>query len=211
MRDLVFWLDLAGVAVFAASGALVASRKQLDLVGFVLVAAVTGVGGGTLRDLLIGRDSVFWLHQPIYLWTITGVALLVFLTAHLVESRFRVLLWADALGMALFAALGAEIALAADVPPAVAVLLGVMPAAFGGIIRDVLCNETPLILRREIYATAAAAGAGATVLLDALAVGRPWTLLGGAAVAFAIRGASLRWGFSLPVYKPRPGRDYPSP
>ena len=111
MHGFVFWLDLLGVAVFAASGALTASRKQLDIVGFALLAAVTGIGGGTLRDQLIGRLPVFWIKEPAYIAVTTAVAVLVFFTAHRLESRFRMLLWLDAMGLALFCALGAETAL----------------------------------------------------------------------------------------------------
>ena len=150
-------LDWLGIVAFAASGALVASRKQMDAVGFVLVAVVTGFGGGTLRDLLLGRTPVFWLERPELLAIAAGAALVVFVTAHLVESRFRVLLWMDAAGMALYAVVGAEIALLAGADGWAAVVLGVVTATAGGIMRDVICNELPLILRHEIYITAAAA------------------------------------------------------
>ena len=210
MHGLVFWLDLLGVAVFAASGALTASRKQLDIIGFALLAAVTGIGGGTLRDLLIGRLPVFWIEQPVYIGVTTGVAVAVFFTAHLVESRFRVLLWLDALGLSLFCALGAETALARGVPLSVAVLMGTMTATFGGLIRDIICAEVPLVLRREIYVTAAALGALVFVLLSGtLGAGREPSLMAAAAACFVTRGLALWLGWSLPVYRPRPGRDYP--
>ena len=206
---LLRWLDLAGIAVFAASGALVASRKRMDAVGFILIAAVTGFGGGTLRDLLLGRTPPFWLRDPTWLAVASSVALLVFFTAPRIESRFRALLWADAVGLALFAVLGAEIALLAGADPWAAVLLGVVTATFGGIARDVICNEVPLLLRKEIYAPAAA---GRRRRLRALRVNGVWrdpALLAGMAVAFGIRAAAIWRGWSLPAYKPRPGRDYP--
>lgn len=202
------WLDLAGIAVFAASGALVASRKQMDAVGFILIACVTGFGGGTLRDLLLGRTPVFWLRAPELLAVAAGVAVLVFFTAHLFYSRMRALLWADAVGLALYAVLGAEIALLAGASPWAAVLLGVMTASGGGILRDVICNEVPLILRREIYLTAAAAGAAAFVALRLEGVWREPAFIAGAATCFLIRAAALRRGWSLPGYRPRPGREY---
>jgi uncharacterized membrane protein YeiH len=157
LDSVVHWLGVLGVAVFAASGALEASRRQMDVVGFALVATVTGVGGGTLRDLLLGLSPVFWVEAPGYVLLCAAVAVLVFFTAHLVESRFKVLLWADALGLALFCATGAERALAAGASGVVAVMMGVMTATVGGVVRDVLCAQVPLILRRELYATAAAA------------------------------------------------------
>jgi uncharacterized membrane protein YeiH len=202
-------LDWLGISAFAASGALVASRKQMDAVGFVLIAAVTGFGGGTLRDLLLGRTPVFWLERPELLAIAAGAALLVFFTAHLVESRFRALVWVDAAGMALFAVVGAEIALVAGADPWAAVLLGVVTATAGGILRDVICNELPLILRREIYITAAAAGAAAYVVLRLAPLPRDAAILSGLLLAFGIRAAAILRGWSLPPYRARPARDYP--
>lgn len=209
MHGFVFWLDLLGVAVFAASGALTASRKQLDIVGFALLAAVTGIGGGTLRDLLIGRLPVFWVKEPAYIAVTTAVAMLVFFTAHRLESRFRVLLWLDAMGLALFCALGAQTALLWGVTASVAVLMGTMTATFGGLIRDIVCAEVPLVLRHEIYVTAAALGAAVFVLLSQVGIPAGASLVAAAAACFALRGLALWFGWSLPVYRPRPGRDYP--
>ncbi len=202
-ETLLRWLDLAGIAVFAASGALVASRKQLDVVGFVLIAAVTGFGGGTVRDLLLGRTPVFWLRDPALLAVASAVAVLVFFTAHRIENRFRALLWADAVGLALYAVLGAEIGLIGGAAPWAAVLLGVVTATFGGVLRDVICNEIPLLLRKEIYALAALAGAAAFVLLRMNGVWRDPALLAGLALCFAIRAAAIARGWSLPAYAAR--------
>lgn len=202
-------LDLLGIAIFAASGALVASRKQLDAVGFVLIGMVTGFGGGTVRDLLLGRTPLFWLRQPELPAIAAAAALLVFFFAHRVESRFKALLWADAMGMALFAVLGAEIALIAGAEAWAAVLLGTVTATAGGILRDVICDEVPLILRKEIYITAAAAAALAYVALRLAPLPRDWSLIAGIALGFGIRGAAIWRGWSLPAFKPRPARDYP--
>ena len=203
LETLLRWLDLAGIAVFAASGALVASRKQMDAVGFVLIAAVTGFGGGTVRDLLMGRTPVFWLRDPALLAVASTVGVLAFFTAHRIENRFRALLWADAVGLSLFAVLGAEIALIGGMAPWAAVLLGVATATFGGVLRDVLCNEIPLLLRKEIYALAALAGAAAFVLLRMQGVWRDTALLAGMALCFAIRAAAIARGWSLPAYAAR--------
>ena len=194
------------VAVFAISGALMASRKQMDIFGFILLGTVTGVGGGSLRDVLLGA-SVFWIAAPSYAVTCIVVASLTFFVAHLAQSRFRVILWLDAVGLALFAVLGAEKALVLDAPPVIAIVMGVMSATFGGIIRDVLGGEVPLLLRREIYVTAALAGA--VVHVGASAVGVPIVVAGGAAFSagLGIRGLALRYSWSLPAYKARPGRD----
>ncbi|WP_237214858.1 trimeric intracellular cation channel family protein [Falsiroseomonas oryziterrae] len=203
------WLDFVGIAVFAASGALVASRKQMDAVGFVLIAVVTGFGGGTLRDLLLGRVPVFWLDRPELIAVAAGSALLVFFTAHLVESRFKALLWADAVGLALYAVVGTEIALLAGADAWAAVTLGVITGVGGGILRDVICAEMPLILRREIYITAAAAAALTYVALRLAPLPRDVAVVAGIATGFVIRAAAIQRGWSLPPYRGRPARDYP--
>jgi len=199
-------LDWCGLVVFAISGALVASRKEMDVFGFVLLGTVTGIGGGTVRDLLLGQAPVFWVRDPVPLITCVVVSGLVFVTAHIPQSRYRLLLWADAVGLALFAVSGAAMALAAGAGPVVAVAMGVVTATFGGVIRDVLGGESPVVLSREIYVTAALAGAGAFVL--ALQAGAPREVAAalGFAAGFALRGAALARGWSLPRYRPRPGR-----
>jgi len=208
LEQWIAWLDLCGVAVFAASGALTASRKQMDIVGFCLIATVTGIGGGTVRDLLLGQGAVYWITQPVYVLICIGIGVLMFFTAPYLESRYRVLLWADAAGLALFCVTGAEKALEVTNSLPVSVIMGVMTATFGGIIRDVLCAEVPLILRKEIYATAGAAGALTYIALILLSVAPVWSQLAGFGSAFTIRAVGIAFGVSLPVYKPRPGRDY---
>jgi uncharacterized membrane protein YeiH len=203
-------LSIAGVAVFAAAGALTASRKQMDPIGFILIAALTAFGGGTTRDVLLGVP-VFWLRTPELVALAAGMALLVYFTAHLAERRFVWLLWADAAGLAIFAVLGADAALREGASPWAAILLGMITATFGGLIRDVVCDEIPLILRREIYATAAACGAAAFMALHALGVDRVAALGIGAALGFGLRGAAIIRGWSLPTYRARPGREYPEP
>ena len=199
-------LDWLGVIVFAVSGALVASRKQMDIVGFALLGTVTGIGGGTLRDILLGQLPVFWVREPAYLIACVVVSGLVFLTAHIPQSRYRLLLWFDALGLAAFAVTGAERALLAGSGPTVAVAMGVVTATFGGIIRDVLGAESPVVLSREIYVTAAFLGA--IVVVGGLFSGlsREVAIATGLVAGFALRGAALHWGWSLPRYKARPGR-----
>ena len=197
------------MAIFAISGALVASRKCLDPVGFVLIATVTGIGGGTLRDLLLG-ESVFWVHQPHYVVLCVVVALVVFFIAPHIEYRYRVLLWADAAGLSLFRVLGASVAIEVGLDGTIAVVMGMLTATFGGLIRDVLCSEVPLILRKEIYATAALCGALVFTSLDSLPLPYPVAELCGIVTCFAIRAQGLVRSLSLPSYRPRTGRDYPS-
>lgn len=201
--SVLFALDLVGVAVFAITGALVASRKQMDLVGFAFLGTVTGIGGGTIRDLVLGATPVFWVREPIYLLVCVGCSVLVFFAAHVPRSRLVLLLWLDAVGLALFCVLGAEKALAHG--PIVAAAMGVVTAVMGGMIRDILGGESPVILRREIYATAALLGA-LVFLLALLILPREPALLAGFLAAFALRGLALRNRWSLPVYRPREAR-----
>jgi uncharacterized membrane protein YeiH len=198
--DFLHLLELLGVGVFALTGALAAARQKLDIFGFALLAAVTGTGGGTMRDLLLDVP-VFWIVDPIYIIVCIGVATLAFFAAPRFARRERIILWADALGMALFCVLGAEKTLDAGASPLVAVVMGVMTAAFGGIVRDMMRAQVPLMLRQEIYATAAAAGSGLFVLLAGLGVAESPALLAGFLVAFVIRGAALRFGWSLPAHR----------
>lgn len=200
-------LDFAGVAVFAATGALAASRKQLDIIGFLFLAAVTGMGGGTLRDLVLGETPVFWVKTPAYLIICAAVAVLVFFTAHLVESRYRVLVWLDAAGLSAYAAMGAAKGLAATGSATVAIVTGVMTATFGGIARDLLANEPSVLLRPEIYVSAALVGAATFTLLSLNGVALWATAAIAVTAAFLIRGGALKFGWSFPVYRARPGRD----
>ena len=205
MNPTVF-LDYAGVAVFAATGALSASRKQLDIIGFLFLAGVTGIGGGTVRDLIIGVP-VFWVTHPAYVLVCALVAVLVFFTAHLVESRYRLLLWLDAVGMSAYAVLGAAKGLAATGSPTVAVVMGMLTATLGGILRGLLAGEPSVLLRPEVYVTAAMAGAAAFTVLEGMA-GFP--TLASAIIAFCaafiVRGGALKFGWTFPPYRGRPGR-----
>jgi uncharacterized membrane protein YeiH len=206
--DLLGALTWAAVAVLAVAGALSASRKQLDPVGFMLVACLCAFGGGTVRDVILNKH-VFWLSEPGMVALAAGLAILVFFAAHLLERRFVVLLWADAVGLGLFAVLGAETAQRVGADPWVSVLMGTITATAGGMLRDIVCAEVPLVLRREIYATAAALGAGAFILLLEAGVARNVAISAGGLVAFGARAAGIASGWSLPAYRARPGRDYP--
>lgn len=177
--------------------------------GFALVATVTGIGGGTLRDLLLGRD-VFWILQPNYVGLCVAIALMVYFLAPHIEYRFRALLWADAAGLSLFCVLGAKVAIEAGFSGTIALVMGLLTATFGGLIRDVLCNEIPLILRNEIYATAALAGALVYVMLNMFTLPYRSAELGGMCACFTVRAFGLSRGLSLPSYRARAGRDYPS-
>jgi len=204
--SVVVALEWCSVAVFATTGALVASRKQMDIFGFVLLGTVTGIGGGTVRDVLLGDLPVFWVKDHSYLIVCSMVATIIYFTAHIPQSRYRVLLWLDAVGLALVAVLGAERGLAAHAGPVVAITMGVVTAAFGGMIRDVLGGESPLILRREIYVTAAMAGAAVFVGMIEAGAPRAGAMAVAFAVAFVIRALAIHYEWSLPPYKARAGR-----
>lgn len=192
-------LDIFGIAVFAVSGALLAAEKKQTLVTFVFFAVVTGVGGGTLRDLLIGAP-VFWVHRNLVLLICIGAALLVWLTSRRWFAG-SALLWFDALGLGAYATYGAAKALAFGIAPVPAFAMGVLTACAGGIIRDVLAGEPSILMRPELYVTAAALSAGLLVGLTLLGlVGWPAALV--AAVAgFGLRGLAIARGWSLPAYQ----------
>ena len=207
MQALLPVLDYASVLVFALTGALVASRAQLDLVGFVFFATLTGVGGGTLRDLVLGRTPVFWVDRPQLIVLTAVAAIVVFFTAHLLESRYRTLLWLDAFALAVAVPAGVGVALEAGAGPVVVVMMGVMTGTFGGLMRDVVGNEVPLVLKQgELYITATFGGAITALLMRGLAMPSAVALFGCGAMVLALRAGSLLLGWRLPVYKPRPPR-----
>ena len=201
----ILLLDYAGVAVFAATGALAASRKQVDVIGFLFLASVTGIGGGTFRDLILDQP-VFWVTNPAYVLVCSGIAILVFFTAHLVESRYRLLLWLDAVGLSAYSVMGAAKGLAATGSPTIAIITGMLTATFGGILRDLLAGEPSVLLKPEIYVTAAMAGAAVFTVADLLGLPTPVSASIAFAVAFCIRAGAIRFGWSFPAYRSRPGR-----
>lgn len=208
LHDIIRIIDLTGVAVFAATGGLVASRKELDVIGFGLIATLTAVGGGTLRDLLLSRP-VFWLQDQSYLVVCFVVAVFVFFFAHRLQRRYVALLWGDAIGLVVFAVMGAHIATKSGVAPMLAVLFGVMTATFGGLIRDVVAGETPLALKPEIYVSAALVSSGLYVLLSYFEVPIVIAVAISVAVGFLVRAGAILGNWVLPRYKNRAGRDYP--
>jgi uncharacterized membrane protein YeiH len=192
-------LDYFGIAVFAISGALLAAEKRQTLVTLIFFAVVTGVGGGTLRDLLIGAP-VFWVHTNATLLICIGAALLIWLASrHWFAGK--ALLWFDAAGLAAYATYGSAKALAYGVAPVPAFAMGVMTACVGGIIRDVLATEPSILMRPELYVTAAALTAGLFVGLSFLGVPIWLAAAVGAAAGFALRAAAIVRGWSLPAYR----------
>ncbi|MCA0277799.1 MAG: trimeric intracellular cation channel family protein [Proteobacteria bacterium] len=201
----LLYLDYAGVAVFAATGALAASRKQLDVIGFLFLASFTGIGGGTVRDVILGLP-VFWVVNPAYVLVCAAVAVVVFFTAHLVESRYKLLLWLDALGMAAYAAIGAAKGLEATGSPTVAIIMGMLTATFGGILRDLLAGEPSVLLKPEIYVSAAMTGAAIYTLAELAELPTEVSAFVAFVAAFMVRGGALKFGWTFPAYRSRPGR-----
>lgn len=201
--SILYLLDLIGVAVFAVSGALVAGRKSMDLLGVVVIAVVTAIGGGTIRDVLLDRSPIFWIDNVTYLLVIIASAAFTTVYTRYRKPPLQALLIADAFGLALFTVSGAQIAEQAGLPWLSVVLMGAITGAAGGVIRDVLCADIPLILRRDVYATAALAGGGVYVLLASLGLaGLPATLAGMATVV-ALRFSAILWGLHLPIFRLR--------
>jgi uncharacterized membrane protein YeiH len=198
---ILYLLDLAGVAVFAVSGALAAGRKRFDLLGVAVIATVTAVGGGTTRDVLLNRHPVFWIEDPTYLLVTLAAAALALLFVRFRKPPRASLLVADALGLALFTVSGAQLAEERDLPGLIVVIMGTITGSAGGLLRDVLSAEVPLLFRQtDLYATAAIAGATAYLVLQAVGMERtPAALVGMAAVA-GLRLAAIWWKLRLPVF-----------
>jgi uncharacterized membrane protein YeiH len=196
--DALVLLDYVGIAVFAVSGALLAAEKKQTLVTFIFFAAVTGVGGGTVRDLLIGAP-VFWMHTNTTLLICIGAGIGVwFLSRRSIAER--ALLWFDAVGLAAYATYGAAKALRYGVAPVPAFAMGVMTACVGGIIRDVLANEPSILMRPELYVTAAALTSGLFVALALFGVPPPLAAAVAALAGFSLRAAAISRGIKLPAY-----------
>ncbi len=198
---LLYYFDLAGVAVFSASGVLAARDRDLDLLGVIVVAVMTAIGGGTLRDILLDRHPIFWVTDSWYLIIIIASALLTVAYAQRWPPPVATLLVADALGLGLFALSGAQLAEAAQCPPLIVVLMGTMTGVFGGILRDVITAQIPLILRREIYATAAILGISLYLALHALGVPPAVAFGAGMSLVVALRLLAIRWSLHLPVFR----------
>ena len=194
-------LDYCGVAVFAISGALAAGRKSLDVLGVVVIALVTATGGGTIRDLLLDRHPVFWIGDPLFVVVIIAAALLTIPYTRWVRPPRQILQIADAFGLAFFSIAGAQVALGAGHSGLIAVMMATITGSFGGLLRDVLCNDIPMILRKgNIYATAVIVGASLYVGVLELGMAHlPATLLGMVTIA-SFRLGAIVWNWSLPVY-----------
>ncbi|MCK2184057.1 trimeric intracellular cation channel family protein [Halomonas getboli] len=201
MAQWVYWLDMAGVIVFALSGVILACRSRMDPFGMLVLAAMTGIGGGTLRDLVLGVRPVFWVGDPAYLWVILATVGLSILGFHYIHRLSRIFLpVADAFGLALFTVIGTHKALSLEAPGVVAVLMGLLTGVAGGMMRDVLARRVPMVLRQEIYATAAIAGGVVLVVLEALGAPLPLSVAASLVTTLGLRLSAIHWGLALPVF-----------
>ena len=196
----VSWLGLFGIAVFAVSGALDAARKRMDILGFMLIGTLTGLGGGTTRDVLLGQLPMYWVKDATYVGLCLIVSVITYFVAPRLASRKRALIWMDALGLSLFCVTGAQIAVEQGAAPLICVCLGVISATFGGILRDVLCGYDLVLSQRELYVTNAVVGSTVYLGLHWLGVDENISVLGGFFAAFGLRSAAIIWGLSLPSY-----------
>ncbi|MBN8451542.1 trimeric intracellular cation channel family protein [Accumulibacter sp.] len=206
IEALLYWVGMAAVAVNALTGVLDSGRKQMDLIGALLVAVATALGGGTVRDLLLDRN-VFWVVDQAYLAAALGTAVVTFFVARACRVPPRLFLIPDAIGLALFTIVGTQVALQWHAPWLVASLMGVITGAVGGVLRDILCNDVPLIfLQGELYASAAWAGALAMIALQETGIAPVHASWAGMAIVLGLRLAAIRFRLVLPTLaQPRKG------
>ncbi len=207
MNEWFHWIDLAGVGVFAVSGTLMAFKKQMDGFGVIVLASVTAIGGGTLRDMILDLP-VFWVRDPSFFYVILLAALCTIIWLR-ISHRFplRYLLVADAFGLAFFNLMGLQKALAYGASPFVAIALGTMTGVFGGLIRDVICREVPLVLKSELYATTCIAGGAIYLLGQWLSLPDLYCMLAAVLTTLLSRLFAMKWHWHLPVFDNHPNSD----
>ncbi len=197
-----FTIDILGTIAFAISGVMVAMDKRLDMFGVFIIAFVTAVGGGTLRDVLIGNTPVIWLQETVYLFTIIGSVVLAILFRKQLKYVRRSLFLFDTIGIGLYTMVGIQKGLSIGLAPIMCIGLGTITASFGGVIRDILCNEIPVIFRKEIYATACIAGGLGYFLLEKLPLNDTYPYIGGIIIVIGIRLLAVRFKIALPsIYR----------
>ncbi|KXI29838.1 trimeric intracellular cation channel family protein [Paraglaciecola hydrolytica] len=202
MATWLHWVDLAGVAVFAVAGTLMAYKKHMDGFGVVVLASVTAIGGGTLRDMILDLP-VFWVQDPSYFYAIIAAALITIIWLRNKNTfPLHYLLFADAIGLAFFNVMGLQKALTYGASPLIAIALGTMTGVFGGLIRDVICREIPLVLKGELYATTCIIGGVAYIGALLLGLSAVSCMLVGFVVTLAIRLGAMQWHWHLPVFQP---------
>ena len=197
--NLIDLFDFIGIAVFAITGALAAGNKRMDIFGVVVLGGVTALGGGTLRDVILGVHPTFWIADTSYLTVAALAAVATFFSSRYWALHKRTLLYADALGLATFTIIGFQRGFQETGLYSVGIVMGVMTSVVGGMVRDVLAGDIPLILRREIYASASLCGAALYALLWSLEVPNLFAALAGASLTLGVRLAAIRWKIALPI------------
>ena len=202
MSSWLLWADLIGVAVFAVAGTLMAYKKHMDGFGVIVLASVTAIGGGTFRDMILDVP-VFWVQDHSFFYAILGAAVVTIIWLRSKDTfPLRYLLFADAIGLAFFNVMGLQKALNFGASPLIAIILGTMTGVFGGLIRDVICREIPLVLKGELYATTCILGGMAYFAAAWLDLTNLSCLIIGFAVTLMVRFAAMAWHWHLPVFKP---------
>ena len=195
-------IDILGTIAFAISGVLVAMHKKLDIFGVFIIAFVTAVGGGTLRDILIGATPVVWLKQPIYIATILSAVIFAVVFVNQLKYLRKSLFLFDTIGIGLYTMVGIEKGLSADLTPIMCIGLGTITASFGGVIRDILCNEIPVIFRKEVYATACIIGGASYFLFKMLPVDSAYAYIAAIFMVILIRVLAVKFKITLPsIYR----------
>lgn len=195
-------LDFAGTVAFAVSGALTAMNKRLDAFGVFIICFVTAVGGGTLRDVLIGKTPVMWMHNLIYVYIVIASFFITIFFRKKLDGLRKSMLFFDTIGLGIFTIIGIEKGLVIDLNPIICIALGTITASFGGVIRDILCNEIPAIFREEIYATACVFGGILFFMMYFLNVPQHVNVVVTSLVIIAVRFLSIKFKWSLPKFKP---------
>jgi len=197
-----FAIDILGTIAFAISGVLVAMEKKLDIFGVFIIAFVTAVGGGTLRDVLIGNTPVAWLQQPVYIYTILGAVTFAVLFVNSLKYFRKSLFLFDTIGIGLYTMVGIEKGLSVDLMPVMCIGLGTITASFGGVIRDILCNEIPVIFRKEVYATACILGGASYFLFRLLPIDTAYAYVAAILVIIVTRILAVKFRIALPrIYR----------
>ncbi len=201
MELMMYILDLVGTAIFAITGALAAGRKQMDIFGVVVLGCVTALGGGTLRDMILGNLPVFWVSDTVYLLVPVIAAICTFMLVQRWKLATRALMYADAAGLAVFTVIGFQAGFQATNMYSIAIVMGMTTGVAGGIIRDVLSGEIPLILRREIYASASLCGGTLLALLTYFQLPSPLAVSITVLTTLTIRLTALQWNLALPLFR----------
>ena len=197
-ENYLYFLDMFGVVSFAVTGSLLGQKKNLDPFGIVVISVITAIGGSTIRDIILNHYPIFWIRDIAYLVVIVITSILTQIFDHLIEKIKDILLICDAIGLGVFTVIGIRTALSLDVHPVICVIMGTVTAVFGGLVRDVICNEIPIILHREIYATACIAGGILFFILKAVSIPLPLNYGLSALFIIGIRLVAIKKNLSLP-------------